>query len=565
MSDVLDWGALLSVTIAGANRTADLIGVGEVDRELDAAGIAVVRLVRGSGKPTVGQAVSISGICATAYTGTVSQVSYDPGQQCWVVQCTDGLQEQFEGLASGAAVCALLPAGAIWHKDLHGEFQDGWEAAQDALGTIPYSIYMQGGALQSVAWAGSGHTTTIAHTSGGIYDGSVQYREASSRELLSQLTATVEIRYPRLHHWTLAVGWHAPGWDFCTWLLNSYSLPTRQMVAESLAGNTWALLSSGAGLWSAGTDDGLGIFTEGLPETGIYCDGNIWSIIDGGDSVVWKNSFFDSPANAVHSASALLGRRWAQTLTETYTLTVGTPGGTLGAVLADERASHDSPDDGGSWDASAASVEPHGAGWSGARPHIYSDMLSTADRTLVLLGMLGILATRIRRSQRQTTVTVDVEPGTEPALGSRCKITAEDFEAEGQVSALHTTWDGDSQAAACAVTVTVSSGSTAGDALTQPTAPTMTPAAAGYTLNATLNLDTHLGRVEGCDEQDDAWTGWVGNYPVGTTTVPEGTPVYNEGFAVETPDVPDEARNDQAGSVTATYSIDPLAGAITVY
>lgn len=558
MSDVLAWGSVLAVTINGVDRTADLTGSGEVDRELDAAGIAVFRLGYGTTKPTVGQSVTIAGIVGVTYAGKVSSIAYDARDRVWIVQCSDQLQEQFESLANEIAVVALLPSGAIWHKDLHGEFSDGWETAQDAMSTIPYSIYMEGGTLHSVAWAGTGYTSTIEHSLGGIYDGSVTLQEATSRELISSLTATVEIRYSRLHHWTLSVAWVPDGdWDFCEWMAHPWGLPTREMVAETAIGNSWSLMESVG--WSA-PSDGLGISTDGLPKSGVYC-GQIWSLLgsasDGG--FVWYNKLYDTPANMVYQGSWSMGRRWAQTIEETYTLTVQGSSGTIGAVLADERASHESPSDDAGWDASQASRAPSGSAWTISQGHYWSDQLVTANRTLVIQGMLGMLATRIRASQRRTTLSVAVEPGSEPGLGSRCRIIAEDIDRTGQIIGLHSTWDISSHNAQCLVTLSVTSGSTGGDGLTAPTPPVVTPTAGGYTLDPVLHLGTYIGRKTGAVDQDEDWIGWI-------TNVLEGVdidanlqgPVYDEGFVLTTPDVPDAARDTQTGTVTATYTIDPL-------
>ncbi|WP_295586573.1 hypothetical protein [uncultured Lamprocystis sp.] len=563
MSEVLNWGAALAVSIGGTSRTADLTGAGAIDRELDAAGIATLRLAHGTAKPAVGAAVLISGIVATPYVGVVSRVGYDPGARVWVVQCSDQLQEQFEALGSGVAVCALLPDGAIWHRDLHGEFNDGWEAAQDAMATIPHSIFMEGGTLHAVPWAGTGYTTTIEHAAGGIYDGSVELTEASTRERVRQLTATVQIRYPRLHHWALAVGWAYPDWDFCDWMAHPWGLPTRQMIAETAAGNAWALQEAGG--WSAPSDE-LGINTTGLPASGVYC-GQIWSVLgsasDGG--FAWLNKLYDTPANMVYAASWRMGRRWAQTIEETYTLTVSATAGTVGAVLANEQASHAATADETGWDGSAATRLPTGAEWTISQGHRWSDRLVTANRTLVLQGMVQTLATRIRASQRRTTLSVAVEPGSEPGLGSRCRIVAEDLSAEGQVIQLATSWDSDSHQARCQVTLSVSGGATAGDALSAPTAPDVSPAAGGYTLASALTLGTHIGRATDCPEQDEEWDGWISNVFEGVDIDAnlEGE-VYDEGFVLVTPDVPDAARNDQVGTVTATYTIDPLSGTLSL-
>jgi len=611
VSEWLDWGALLAVSIGGVDRTADLIGAGEVDRELDAAGIAVVRLARGSAKPAVGAAVTISGIVAVPYVGVVSRVAYDPAGQWWVVSCTDELQEQFEGLATPAAVLALLPVGAIWHTDLHGEFRDGWAAAQDAMGTVPYSIFMEGGTLHAAPWAGTSEATTIAHASGGIYDGSVELDEADTRSLISALGATVQVRYARRHHWTLQMSWtlvqppidstsegppYAGGqFNFRAWLREPCGLPTRDLIRAAVAGNSWGMenVHDGSGL-SYGPA-GLGIHFTGLPPSGIIlADAFIpmdmaFTLRGCWPDIIWHNPSEEPGADlneaAVIAAGWTLQRNWVQTLVEVYGLSVAATAGTVGATLLDAPASIDVPHDDAAWEATSSIIGvPAGLTPVVSGPHWYVDVVTAAEREAVLRGVVQTLATRIRRSQRQTVVRARVEPGAEPGLGTRCLLTAEDLAAAGQVVALHTAWDGDSGAAGCQVTLAVSSG-TADDDFDPPTPPALTPAAAGYTLVSSIALGTHIGGHELSVPQVDppgggwypvpvaeAWDGWVGNM---VPTVPNtwlvdvifprpGAPIYNEGFSVQSPDVPDSARDEQTGAVTASYTIDPLAGTVTV-
>jgi hypothetical protein len=271
------------------------------------------------------------------------------------------------------------------------------------------------------------------------------------------------------------------------------------------------------------------------------------------------NKMYDSPANMVYQGSWKMGRRWSQTIEETYTLTVKGSTGTVGAVLADERASHESPSDDTGWDASQANRLPIGFTWNISQGHRWSDQLVAANRTLVIQGMLGMLATRIRASQRRTTMSVAVEPGSEPGLGTRCRIAAEDIDRTGQVISLFSSWDTNSHNAQCLVTISVSSGSTSGDDLTVPTPPVVTPTAGGYTLDSVLHLDTYIGRKTGAVEQEEDWIGWITNVIDGVdTTMNLSGPVYNEGFVLVTPDVPNEARDTQTGTVTSTYTIDPL-------
>lgn len=579
------WSGDLVVHIGGVDRSDDLIGAGEIDRELDAAGLATVRLARGTGKPSVGDAISISGLCAIAYQGHVTGVEYDVTARCWVVSASDGLQEVFElaaalaaqvagaepdataatiEAAQAATILALLPAGAIWHRDLHGELRDGWEAAQAAMSTVPYSIYLEGGSLHAVPWAGTGAAATISHAAGGIFDGSVQYTEARAREMVASLSATVEVRYNRWHQWMIECAWGVPDWDFCDWISRPFALPTRQMVFEAVAGNTWSLYASGPVVGQ----DSLGISTAGLPPSGPQC-GSVWNLVGGTteQGFVWINPLAGTPGESVHSATFSVARRWTQTIVETYHLTVSATSGTPGATLADEQASHDAPSDDTGWDSSPATGPVPGTGWQAPQggTHPWKDLVDPADRAAVVGGMLQMMATRIRASHRRTAIACTVEPGTEPALGSRAAIVSEDISGTGQVSQLITRWDSDSHAAGCTVRIIITDGSTQDDDLSAPDTPDVSPTAAGYSLDSTLSLGTHVGGLSADEDEDDPeWDGWTCMVQEGNGYPVAGSQEYSTRFALKTPDVPDAARDQQGGAVTYAVTIDPLRAVVTV-
>jgi hypothetical protein len=552
----MDWGSLYALSIGGTSRTADSIGAGFVDHELDAAAIAEVR-VRGA-MPAVGAAVAISGVVATAFAGVVDRVDYDPApdQRCWVVRCTDNLQAYFEalGAASVAAgnhvsvgVVAALPSGAYWHEALFSVATDGWEACQDAMNCVPASIWLSGGMLQSASWQPGASAHTIAHSAGGIYDGSVRLDMAGVRDLVNQVVMAVDIQYTRLHQWRLTVGWAGPDIDFCDNYANAIGWPSRNLIAEAVAGNSWTLLATGA----LSSGEGNGISGERLWPSGDYTCG--------GGPVVWINR--DDADNHLINASWKMGRRWAQTVRESYTVTV-TGTGAAGSVENDGFGYEFPADDG--WDASTPSTNKgtfaaSSDGWQVSGAHDWIDLRDTDTRDDLLSAAIRMAATRIRRSQRGSTMAVTVLPAAEPALGTWCTITADGVSGFGQVARLRAAWDFDSHQAGCEVAIILTSGTMAADALTPPAAPDVSPTAGGYTLSATHALGSHVGGEAGSPAQDDDWDGWVTNRQAPAS----GSETYSGGFTVTTPDVPDEAREEQVGTQTAAYAIDPLDGSPT--
>lgn len=587
MSTVLDWGAALVLTIGGADRSADLVGSGSLERELDAAGVGVLRLARNTSRPALGAAVTLSGIVSVPWVGVVSGVQYSPVDDTWAVSCTDGLQALFEGAAAlaaagaaalpgatartiaeaqAAAVLALLPAGAIWHRDLHGEWTDGWQGALDALGTVCASIYVESGTLASVPWAGSGYTATISHAAGDIYEGSESLYLATSRELIREVGATVEVGYSRHYFWKITIGWAILDWDFCEWVWLPYPLPTRQMIAEAAASNPWTVLES-TGLSSGG--DGLGIYTEGLPASGPQC-GDSWSLLAGAFGTaptIWDNPYYGAPEDSVWHATWDAARQWSCGVVETYRLVVAGATGTVGVVVEDDARSHDAPADDAGWDGGIASRLPTGTGWTGAGALTYRDVIDPADRAAVVGGRIQMMARRLRASQRLSRMGCTVEPGAEPALGSRVRMQHEHMEYSGQVVRLATSWDFGTHLVGCAVTIAITAGSAAADDFSPPDPPTISAVPSGVTAPDEVVLQTHIGGMSASDPvQSDDWTGWVTqapeglwggvNYPV------SGSQTYEVGFTLATPDVPDALRADRTATVTHTVTIDPFASGV---
>lgn len=565
----MDWGALFALTIGGVDRTADVVGAGYVDRELDASGIAQVYL-RGT-MPAVGAAVVISGVVDVDYVGVVDRVQFDPAtdKRCWKVDCTDNLQGYFEalGAASIAAgnplqdgVLAVLPAGAYWHEGLFSDATDGWEVCQDAMSCVPASIWLEGGVLQSASWAGNPDLVTIAHDEGSIYDGSLTLDIAGVRDLTGKVVMSAEIRYTRLHQWRHDFAWSGPRsptdptepLSFCENYNHPITWPTRDMISSVVASNSWGLLSSGGLL--GGTDKGIsytGLWPSGTYDTPeVDCGPVIWALGEGADQFVY-------------SAHWSVGRRWAQTITEKYILTV-TGTGAAGDPENDEM-SHEYTDEGGSWDSSTPALPlpafaQSSAGWqSSGTVHSWVDLIDTADRDDLLEAAVALCATRIRATQRQSTMRVEILPASEPALGSWLTIEALDVTGKGQVGRLLTNWDFDSHQAGCQLTLILSEGTLAGDDLAAPTPPDVTPTAAGYSLSGSTSLPTYIGGITDCPAQDDDWVGYVGNRQVPDS----GAETYSAGFSIETPDVPDEARDEQTETTEAAYSIDPLDGGLT--
>ena len=321
----------LRLLVGGVDMTAQLTGDVDVDREEGAAGVAGFALYIAPGTPVVptdwiGKTVSLDYISTTAgvttearrYTGQIASPVWNPTTRLLSCECSDQLQQRVEAMTV-AAIDAL--AGGYWSADVFEatEGRSHWDYAIERLSTRPVSLDCSpAGALRVTSWYASaphfvfGPGTTIYQSLG------------LDLAPLSNITNRVEIefsyRYSRLWQRNQQYTWKHPETGssegiggFCLWRTFPSELPTIDMVEEAASGNGQTIVSSNYYLLPGTMADPCG-------------DGSPW-INTTGESLLLGAAWTGA-------------RRWAQTVTETYTLTLSTAAGEVEDTRIVQRASY---------------------------------------------------------------------------------------------------------------------------------------------------------------------------------------------------------------------------------
>jgi hypothetical protein len=136
------------------------------------------------------------------------------------------------------------------------------------------------------------------------------------------------------------------------------------------------------------------------------------------------------------------------------------------------------------------------------------------------------------------TYQVPLDPSID--LGQRWRLDCADIDRSGQVAQVVHRIDYQSGRRTTELTLALGGGSVG--AYTLPSAPSTT---GGYAaVPSSITLPTYLGNDDSADEQDEDWTGYVGNWQL-ARGMPSADQIYSPSFAVEYPEIPDSHREQK--------------------
>lgn len=296
------WAAL--VLLDGSDISDQITGEVTVEHEENASGLCSFSIIPGSGTidPDAFErkAVEITFVgldsggstlyTSRRFTGITSTASYDPDSGLLTIEGTTDLQGRLENLprASIDVIC-----GGSWSEHIFDNEADGWQYAQDRLSTRAGEVHVDNyGHVVSVDWAAKG-TADVTITDAHRFTGALRLSRANRRDLVSRVRVTLDFRFVRLRH--REIGVHLiDTYGFCHYLNNGWTLPAKDMVRSAADSNEWVRISDIS-------------FTD-LPVAGTYCT----------PSRGWTGNAGAFCLGAFWRAA----RRWAQTITERYTLDV---------------------------------------------------------------------------------------------------------------------------------------------------------------------------------------------------------------------------------------------------
>lgn len=522
----------LRALVGGLNVTAHLTGSVEIDREEGAAGVGSLSLYIAPGTPVVptdwkGKAVSIDYISASAgetsearrFTGWIARADWDPVSRILACEFSDQLQQRVEGM-SVAAIDVLV--GGYWSADVFEpiEGRSRWDYARERMSTVTASLDCSpSGGLRVTSWyATAPHFVFGPGTT--IYQ-SVELQQADLDRTTNRVEIEFSYRYSRLWQRNKNYQWQSPETQgltgisgFCQWRSNSHELPTKDMIADATSGNGETLLS---------------------PD---YYSLPLTMANPCGDGVSWQNNFDD----LLLGVSWIGARRWVQTVTETYTLTLATAAGETeaGRIVQRDSVTVDIESDA----ADEWVDEPILGGSSGSTDLADGDRRDAAMNVALRIGKTGIVS-----AHRDATVSWQIP--TSLALGVDLTHTLElndqGAHAIGKCRRLVDSFDLGSGLAVTTISVAVMRGGGASDPLMLPERLGSGPNGGGGAGSApSVSLPTQLGGRLSSPTYDDALDGFAGNYSSTTS----GTEVFPRRIDTVADEIPaadrDEKRLDSA-------------------
>jgi hypothetical protein len=537
----------LRVLVGGVDFTARLTGQVDVDRERGAAGAAnfTLQMLQGSILPMdwVGREVSIDYITTAVgvttekrrYTGRIVTTEWDSIGRLLLCHCGDQLQQRIEKL-SVAEVDALVPA--FWSPDVF-ESPGGrtrWDYLAERLSTIQASLDSSAtGELRLTSWYG-GNVDFVFAQGSTIYDSvSVSYAN------LSSLTNTIEIeasyRFSRLHQLNETFTWTHPETSglggtqgFCLWRQASSELPDIAMVKDSASSAGMSIIKSPIYLKTPGS--GADICGNGIP---------------------WINNYPDLLLGVTFTG----GRRWVQSVTEKYALTVVAEASVqqAGAVIARDSLSVDySTELASTWESAAFGLEAPAA-VDGESGHV--DERDEVQRQSALRCLLNQAKTTVVLAHTATAVSWSVPTSMvlDVDLIHTLSLLDQGVLAQARCSRVVDAFDLGSGSAITTLTVKVMRcGGSNQDQLTPPAYSTA-PQAEDIIAPA---LDTQLGGKPDSPVYDEDLDGFSGNYDNADPTLP----VFERRLQITASEIPATERDELVVDIPVTYRLtipnDPL-------
>lgn len=532
----------LRVLVGGLDVTAQLTGTIEIDREEGAAGIGGFSLYIAPGTPVVppdwkGKAVTIDYISTSQgvtveerrYTGQIALASWVPTTRLLNCELSDQLQQRVEGMTV-AAIDSLV--GGYWSADVFEpvEGRSHWDYALERLSTRTASLDCSPtGELRVTSWYATapqfvfGPGTTLYQ--------SIELQQADLDRTTNRVEIEFSYRYPRLCQLLESFGWAHPNADglvgiggFCAWRTWSTELPDTDMIESAV---------TGAGLTLIG---GVGGYQLPLSMANPCGDGNAWTNTYQG---LWL------------SASVSGGRRWAQAVTESYTLTLTTAEGQIEGSQRVVRESASCEIERALADEWADSIESD----PDAQP---GDLTDEARRVSAISCLLRKGRTEIISAHRGTSVTWSVPTSLALAVDLVHTLSLDDqgAKAVGKCRRIQDRFDLGSGEAITTLSIAVMRGGGTSDALTVPSAPdTSLPALT----NSAHQLPTQLGGRLNDPETGSPISpyeaerlGFAGNYDAKDDLAAVDFP---RRVSVEARDIPAEYRDERTASTSATYLV----------
>ncbi len=183
------------------------------------------------------------------FTGLVSHTRWSPDRRVLDFECTSDLQTLLERMAA-AHIADIIP-GSCWSEHVFNSERTGWEIALDRLSTTELCLWqdVDGSIRTSSIRAAAAPDYTFTDDS--RFADSLRLEYGSRRDVVNQITLTMDYRFPRKRHRQISFSWmpysgfgsagSSGSGSVCQYLENPYPLCSRAMVASAATGTEWVI------------------------------------------------------------------------------------------------------------------------------------------------------------------------------------------------------------------------------------------------------------------------------------------------------------------------------------
>jgi hypothetical protein len=487
------------VAIDGSDVSARVTAACPVEMNEDASNVATVTLIPTTGAfdplSYLGKPLTVtwqdegggvySAHTVLLFTGTISDASWDPDNGLLEIEATSDMQGLVERM-DHASIATMIP-GSTWSSIIFEQEADPWQYAQDRLSTTTDSLWQDAMGILRVAPLAAKATPDFTFTDSGRFADTLQIATASLRDLVNEITITLDYRYPRLRHREITCRWIGQQ-AICTYLMNPYVLCTRDMVESAATGAQWQLV-------------GTITYTDVWPPGAYQCGSGGKAYVWGYQPIVDQLDSYQDLSGFCMGATWRAARRYVQRITETHAVVVSCQDSidAVGRLPKAEDYGVESDVDTSDWDSSDASTGPptgavrlSSGDWA-----LDADGDGSIDRDAVDDALeVAMAAARgdILRSHRQTRVSFETVFQPMINLSHTVRVNGDNLQAAGKVSRLRHVLDSATGQATTTVEIAVSrhegTGLSVSDTIAAPAKPT---APDGSAIATTLLLRQYTG------------------------------------------------------------------------
>ena len=541
----LIWG--LSVLVDGADISDRISGDVLIEQEETASGYAELRYLPGTGvidpEQYEGKSVSIDWRTFNAagvetsrfrrFTGIVEEAAYEAESAEITLRCTTDLQTRLDGMTR-EQIDTLI--GGYWSEHIFDDSASGWDYAQDQLSTIPSELHVTtAGALSVVPFAAKA-TPDITITGDERYAEPLPLQRVSKRDMITRFVINLDFRFVKLRHRQMAV--RLIDIPFCEYLKNNFPLPSRSMVSSAADSGAWTRISK--------------ILFKPLPATGTYCSGRNWA---------------NDPSTTdgiCLGASWTSARRWAQTVTEQYELSVTAPD--LAETIGDQEAAADYGIE-ATYDATeyeqidTYTSEPSGSVYNPASGDYEAEATAAEqDGRLAMADAqecaIAMARTEILQRARGNRLPVQIVYRPDMDISKTVRIEATRLTTQGKVAASREILNPTTARMDMTITLAISRHGGSGVAVDSPVQTAPQPATPPETAGSRYHaVGLRLGAKAGAIPDADDLEGYMVNVAINGDDYDPSAETYGHRLSITLPEIEDAARQAVNAPQSTTYTV----------